>query len=205
MKINNLIFLCFSFLLTTNFGSAATQCPTLDVIGLRCEFNETIEFFLEADAYEKNTTLLLSKQYDATLLKDLNPVRYQNGHIRYKLTLSSNQWTFLRKNEIPTKLTLIPSKFLGIYPHSNVYFYNIFNQTLQFKLRREEYDKFKNIIFIKTPETSELINLNKVLVNKLFECRQEVIEDDAYIFLLHPQHALIYPGETGLNLTLENY
>lgn len=198
MNMQKIMILSLGVLVSSKFSNAAIQQPKLAC--LRCEFNGSIEFFLEEYFYEKNIVLeqKLEQQYDATTLKDLNPTRYQNGHVRYKFELFSNQCVWLRE-DTSIKLTLKPNPQIHFVDHGDVYFFNVFNQTLIFRLKQEQFEKFKDFISIQLSYQDHYRRI------KLADSSHEWHDDtNEYIISLQPQQAIVYPADLGLNLVLEN-
>lgn len=182
-------------MLTFGITSAMDQTP----VGMRCEFNGTIEFSILKSTF----TSLVDMQniirattpgtlYDACNLSTLKISEFVNGNgkLRFKCKLESSQWVWLIKN-ISIYIELKPNPCIRKYDHEMVYFYNVFNETFHFKLGRHDFEKFKGCILIQNCS--------------LEKCSYRFDQDeDAYYFTLAPCQTLEYPGASNLPIMLRN-
>ncbi|MFA6991321.1 MAG: hypothetical protein WC192_04725 [Candidatus Babeliales bacterium] len=200
MNIQKVILLSFGILISSKFGNAATQKPHL--VGLRCEFNGNIEFSITQGIFEQSNITETEMQvktpellYDASKICDVVIEKYMNGTgMRYKCNLEPSQWIWLM-NSTPIRVTLKPNLQRTIYPHSDVYFYNIFNKPFHFSLSKVEFEEFKCLISIKSDD-------REITLASIASCYED--ETNRYHFTLTPGMAIRYPGESRLNLALEN-
>lgn len=201
MNTQRVMLLSLGILISSKFGSAAVQLPNL--VGLRCEFNGNIEFSLPQKFFEDYSQLeneLRIKNpesfYDASRICDIKIGTYMNGSgLRCKCKLKPSQWIWLTKNA-SVRITLKPKKQKMVYPHRDVYFYNVFNKPLSFSLSKVEFEQFKNLIFIKSGQRET------TLAN--FEHQYDVDGTNKCFFTLAPGMSIRYSVELGLNLTLES-
>ena len=200
MNIQKIILLSFGMLISSKLGNAATQKPEL--VGLRCEFNGNIEFSITKDIFEQSsiteTDMRARKPellYDASKICDVVIEQYMNGTgMRYRCNLEPSQWIWLM-NSTPIRITLKPNLQRTIYPHKDVYFYNIFNKPFHFSLSKAEFEELKCLISIQSGNRE----ITLASITAYYED-----ETNRYHFTLTPGMAIRYPGESRLNLALEN-
>ncbi|MFH1254005.1 MAG: hypothetical protein V1646_01080 [bacterium] len=200
MNIQKVMLLSFGILISSRFGNAAVQQPNL--VGLRCEFNGNIEFSLPQNIFEDYNQLeseLRTKNpesfYDASRLCDVVLGKYMNGTgMRYKCNLEPSQWIWLMR-DTPIRMTLKPNLQKTTYTHKNVYFYNIFNKPFHFSLSKVEFEEFKCLIRIQSDN-------REITLDNIVSYYED--ETNRYHFTLTPGMAIRYPGESRLNLALEN-
>lgn len=200
MNTQRVILLSLGILISSKFGNAAVQQPNL--VGLRCEFNGNIEFSLPQNIFEAYNQLeseLRTKNpesfYDASKICDVVIDKYMNGTgMRCKCNLEPSQWIWLMK-DTAIRMTLKPNLQKTIYPHKDVYFYNIFSKPLHFSLSKVEFEELKDSIHIQLGDRE--ITLTNI---------SSYYEDDTnrYHFTLTLGMAIRYPCESGLKLALEN-
>ncbi len=197
MNTRKIIILCLGFIIGTKSGQAATALPNL--VGLRCEFNGAIEFSLKQRKFDIIESFIKQVEksnperlYNASNIRDLKIGQFVNGELNYKCRLESNQWTWIM-NDTCIRLTLIPYQHIQVYPHRDVYFYNIFNKPLIFKFPRYEYLNVKDFIHIINPGISDVT---------LEQVASQVISETFY-FELQPKQSIKYPIDLKLNLALE--
>jgi hypothetical protein len=197
MSIRKVVLFSFGLLMAFKANQAATLVP--DIVGLRCEFNGAIEFSLKQkkfDAIDKLVNEVKKSRperlFDASNIQNLKIGQFVNGELNYKFRLESNQWTWIMSDTC-IRITLIPYQHIQVYPHRDVYFYNIFDKPLQFGLSRYDLTQFQKDFHIITPGVSD-ITLDQASPQLYLE---------TFYFMLQPKQAIRYPSNLKLNLTLE--
>jgi len=189
MSLYKIVLLNICFLMITKFNHLASE-----PIGLRCEFNGTIDFTLKLNTVnfiKKNTPPL--KYDDQLSLDNIKSGEFTNGNLCCRYALPSNKWVFL-DDAICIRISLKPNSHVHVFDHKDVYFFNIFKKPLYFKLGRHCFEGLKNNFYIKTHDGSSL-SLTQ-LDSKLSP------DDNNYYFTLSPGHALIYPVNSEVTITL---
>ncbi len=198
MNMHKVALLCFGLLIGTETNQAAKQHP--DSVGLRCEFNGEIDFFIRPNNIETDQAMgciyETIKKTNPSQLCDTDDPRnrliIENGIFAYRLT--SNQWIWLMRNA-SIQLTLKPNPNVHIFPQEHVYFFNVFNKTLFIKISSEDYLKLRDTLFVRNPQISD--HLRK----PTWQCD---CEGRVYSTRLPPGESIIYPANSGISITLES-
>jgi len=192
MNSYTIVLLSFCFFIGTKFDHLVAE-----LVGLRCEFNGTMEFVIKkrvaASIEEK---LSGCKRYDSLKLDEIKIVESRNGFSFHRYRLCSNQWVFL-DDGISVRISLKPNSLTHVFGYEDVYFFNIFARSLYFKLDQSSFEKLKD---------SLCIGSDNSLWRKLAELNPRFdSEDCSYQIILSHGYALKYPVGSRVAITLETY
>lgn len=206
MNIHKVIFFSFSFFATMTIGYMAAQQPnfidTNSFVGMRCEFNGSIQFSFDSEQMlrkvisvtDKIRDLDAKQLHDALDLREV-PIKNEKNQPSPQFKIVSSQWVWLSR-KISIQLTLIPDPNIRIYSHEDVYFFNVFNNTLFIKLSPEEYAHFVNKIYVCFPK----YHGERDWKHPIWTHHSE---DNLYVITLEPGLAIKYPVSLNLPLKLK--
>lgn len=196
MNMHKIILLSLGWLILAKTDQATAQLS--DLVGLRCEFNGRIQFYLSQEQVQATVKIVNEVRHenpnqlsDATELHEL-----RNGGCGSSFSFACNplQWVWLMRNT-RMQLLLIPDSDPTIkrFSHGDVYFFNVFNSLLELKLSQEGFQVLDGKIHIRVPKTF-----------KEFMPKWRYDSDKKeYLALLEPGQAIVYPVSSKINLTLE--
>jgi len=193
MKLYKIILLNICFLIIAKFNHLNAYS-----IGCRCEFNGTQEIIIKSCVAERITkeNKDLPQNDNLVNLENIKIGECNNGDLFNRYELSANQWVWLRTGIARIRIILKPNIKICIFPYDHVYFFNVFAKTLNFKINLRKLEEIKPNFWIKKQDDI-WYPLAEISRPRFIE------EENSYVFELQHGQALSYPGESGIQITLE--